>query len=68
MPIYEYDCPKCSKTLEVIQSISDGPLKTCPECQGPVEKRMSKTRFELKGTGWYTTDYKKKASTEAKSG
>ena len=61
MPIYEYDCKKCGKAIEVIQKFSDPPLTTCPTCQGPVEKKISLTSFQLKGTGWYATDYKKPA-------
>ena len=59
MPLYEYGCEKCQKTFEVMQNFSDAPLELCPECKGPVRKRMSSTSFALKGSGWYTTDYKK---------
>lgn len=59
MPIYEYHCPKCDKTSEIMQKFSDPPLDSCTECGGPVIRLVSKTSFQLKGTGWYQTDYKK---------
>lgn len=66
MPLYEYQCNKCNRVHEVIQKFSDAPLSECPECQGPVAKLMSATSFQLKGSGWYTTDYKKKSSSDSK--
>lgn len=62
MPIYEYECASCKKTLEIMQKFSDPPLASCPECAQPVKKVMSRTSFQLKGTGWYATDYKKTGS------
>jgi putative FmdB family regulatory protein len=62
MPLYEYQCEKCAKVHEVMQKFSDAPLDACPECGAPVKKLMSMNSFALKGSGWYTTDYKKKAS------
>jgi putative FmdB family regulatory protein len=59
MPLYEYECAKCKKVIEVMQKFSEGPLAECPDCKGPVTKLMSMSSFALKGTGWYTTDYKK---------
>lgn len=59
MPLYEYKCGSCGKTFEVIQKFSDEPLKTHPECGGPVERLISAPAFHLKGTGWYVTDYGK---------
>jgi putative FmdB family regulatory protein len=59
MPLYEYQCPKCEKVFDVIQKFSDAPLEKCEECGGPVSKLISMSSFALKGTGWYTTDYKK---------
>lgn len=60
MPLYEYVCSKCNKTFEAIQKFSDSPLETCALCGGkPVSKLMSRTSFQLKGTGWYVSDYKK---------
>jgi putative FmdB family regulatory protein len=65
MPLYEYECAKCSKVLEVMQKFSDSPLTECPECQGPVQKLMSMTSFALKGSGWYTSDYKRKGTSSS---
>jgi putative FmdB family regulatory protein len=59
MPIYEYACTKCGHQLEVMQKISDKPLTRCPECRGKLEKLFSQTSFQLKGAGWYVTDYSK---------
>ncbi len=57
MPIYEYQCEKCGQTTEVLQKFSDAPLTLCPGCGGPVAKLMSMNSFQLKGSGWYVTDY-----------
>lgn len=64
MPLYEYECEKCQKIHEVIRKFSDAPLSTCPDefCQGAVKKLMSMNSFALQGSGWYTTDYKRKGS------
>jgi putative FmdB family regulatory protein len=59
MPIYEYQCQKCG-TFEVTQRITEKPLGKCPTCKGKVKKLISNTSFQLKGTGWYTTDYARK--------
>ncbi len=59
MPIYEYECEKCGKIIEVIQKFSDAPLCQC-ECRGPLRKLVSHSSFHLKGSGWYVTDYKGK--------
>lgn len=59
MPRYDYRCKKCGE-FEVQQSIKDEPLKACPKCSESVEKLISKCCFELKGSGFYSTDYKKK--------
>lgn len=72
MPIYEYVCQKCGHHLEIMQKMSDKPLTRCPECRGRLEKVISQTSFQLKGSGWYVSDYGKSghktdkaASTEA---
>jgi len=61
MPIYEYRCLKCEEVFEELQSFSDKELKICP-CgkKGKVEKLISLSSFQLKGDGWYSTDYAKK--------
>ncbi len=56
MPIYEYLCPKCGQ-FEVTQRITEDALKRCPTCRGKVQKLISASSFQLKGTGWYLTDY-----------
>jgi putative FmdB family regulatory protein len=57
MPIYEYECLSCHKRTEVLQRMSDAPLAACPNCGGEVKKLISAPAFQLKGTGWYATDY-----------
>ena len=57
MPIYEYECPKCGRIVEVIQKFSDKPLTKCKHCSGKLHKLVSQSSFHLKGTGWYVTDY-----------
>lgn len=59
MPIYEYHCQKCG-TFEATQRITEKPLDKCPTCKGKVKKLISNTSFQLKGTGWYVTDYARK--------
>ena len=66
MPIYEYECAKCRKTFEVIQKMSDKPLKKHEGCGGSLTKLISKAGFQFKGTGWYVTDYARKGSNESK--
>jgi len=69
MPIYEYSCRKCGKTIEAIQKMSDKPLKTHAGCGGKLTKLISAAGFQFKGTGWYVTDYARKAQPEkAESG
>ena len=59
MPFYEYECPSCKYYLEVLQKISDKPVKKCPSCGKAGFKRlMSAPVFRLKGSGWYETDFK----------
>lgn len=61
MPIYEYQCEACGHQEEVIQKISDKPLTKCPECgKNKMKKLVSSTAFQLKGEGWYVTDFKNK--------
>ena len=57
MPIYEYKCKKCGKEFEMFQGIADPAAKSCRFCKGPVHKLMSLSSFQLKGSGWYATDY-----------
>lgn len=69
MPIYEYQCANCGHTLESFQKMSDAPLTQCPSCQqNTLQKLVSAAGFQLKGTGWYATDFKdkSKAKTDTK--
>ena len=61
MPIYEYQCAKCGEVFEVFQRINDEPVHSCKFCRGTVEKLISHTSFQLKGSGWYLTDYAHKS-------
>lgn len=63
MPIYEYQCDKCG-TFETTQRITEKPLAKCPTCKGKVRKLISNTSFQLKGTGWYITDYARKGKSD----
>lgn len=62
MPIYEYECKKCGHLFEVIQKVSDGPIKKCEKCKGKVERLISSPAIQFKGSGWYVTDYARKGS------
>lgn len=70
MPTYDYQCSACHQTLEVKQKISDAPLTQCPHChQQTLSKVIFPAGFQLKGTGWYVTDFKDKhGGGEGKSG
>lgn len=61
MPLYEYRCDECKNTFEVLQKMNAEPLKKCLYCSGNVEKLISTSSFQLKGSGWYVTDYKNKS-------
>jgi len=65
MPTYEYQCEKCGE-FEVSQRITEPPLKKCPTCKRKVRKLISNTSFQLKGSGWYVTDYARKGKDGAK--
>jgi putative FmdB family regulatory protein len=71
MPIYEYRCEKCGD-FELTQRISDPPAQRCPKCRRKVRRLISSTSFQLKGSGWYVTDYaragKKKGGDAAANG
>jgi putative FmdB family regulatory protein len=58
MPIYGYRCSECGHELEVRQSMSDEPLRVCPECSGSLRKLLYPVGVQFKGSGFYTTDYK----------
>lgn len=62
MPIYEYRCKACGHAFERIQRFSDRPLRKCPECAGALEKLVSVSAFQLKGGGWFASDYSRSAA------
>jgi putative FmdB family regulatory protein len=69
--MYEYECQACHHRFEKIQRFSDAPIKKCPKCgKAKLEKLISKSSVQFKGTGWYVTDYagkKGEAPVESKS-
>jgi putative FmdB family regulatory protein len=69
MPIYAYRCSQCGFEKDVLQKMSDSPLTTCPECKTEnFSKQLTAAGFQLKGSGWYQTDFKsgaKPAATKA---
>ena len=71
MPIYKYRCTKCGHLIEIIQKLSDRPLRKCTECSGRLEKLVSRASFQLKGGGWYSEGYSsgggKKSETKTES-
>lgn len=67
MPIYEYQCTSCGHQLEALQKNSEAPLTDCPICKkADLQKLVSAAGFQLKGTGWYATDFKDKGKPEKK--
>jgi putative FmdB family regulatory protein len=59
MPIYEYRCQACGHELEALQRFSDAPLHACPKCgKDALFKLVSAAGFQLKGSGWYATDFR----------
>lgn len=62
MPIYEYKCLKCGAQFEKLQKFSDLPLANCIRCGGKVERLISSSAIQFKGSGWYVTDYPRKSS------
>ena len=68
MPIYGYVCRQCGHQFEVLQGINDAPLKSCPECMGPLQKQLYPVGVIFKGSGFYTTDYKAGARASGSDG
>lgn len=61
MPIYEYECKNCKHTLDILQKMSDPPAVKCPHCaEDSLVRLVSAAGFQLKGTGWYVTDFRDK--------
>ncbi len=68
MPLYEYKCTSCGKLCEVLQKINDAPEVTCPACgKDNLKRQVSASRFQLKGQGWYETDFKTKKPAKAEA-
>lgn len=66
MPIYEYRCSNCGHQQEFMQKLSDAPLTTCTNCNKPTfTKMLTAAGFQLKGSGWYATDFKSKGTAPA---
>ena len=62
MPLYDYKCTKCGHIFEVLQKITEEPLKYCPNCKGPIKRLISAAGIIFKGAGFHITDYAKKPS------
>ena len=66
MPIYAYKCTSCGFAKDVLQKMSDSPLVDCPACSAStLKKQLTAAGFQLKGSGWYATDFKGAASADA---
>ena len=68
MPIYAYKCSACGHAKDVLQKLSDQPLTVCPACgQSTYSKQVTAAGFQLKGSGWYATDFRDKGKAPAAS-
>lgn len=68
MPIYEYRCSDCGHTKDHLQKVSDAPIAACPACgSATYAKQLSAAGFQLKGSGWYATDFKGGSSSSSSS-
>ncbi len=66
MPIYAYRCESCGHAKDVLQKMSDAPLTTCPACGAEsFKKQLTAAGFQLKGSGWYVTDFRGGSQTAA---
>lgn len=65
MPTYEYACKSCGNMFEIVQSMTDEPLVTCPECGGELRKVFAPPAIAFKGSGFYATDHGKKSKKPA---
>jgi putative FmdB family regulatory protein len=69
MPIYEYVCSRCGHKLEALQKLSEAALTTCPACRAEsLVKQVSAAGFQLKGSGWYATDFRSSGQKPAAGG
>lgn len=67
MPIYPYVCSSCGHEFDLLQKVSDDPLRQCPDCgEDSLRKKLTAAAFHLKGTGWYETDFKNKGAAKDK--
>ena len=67
MPIYAYKCASCGHAKDVLQKMSDAPLTECPACGASAfEKQLTAAGFQLKGSGWYATDFRNGSKPQAK--
>jgi len=66
MPIYEYQCKRCSEVFEIFHKIDEDVKVACPKCLAPAKKLISATSFILKGSGFYVNDYPSKSRNEGK--
>ncbi len=65
MPIYAYRCEACGFAKDVLQKVSDAALTECPSCSKPAfKKQLTAAGFQLKGTGWYVTDFRNNGGTK----
>jgi putative FmdB family regulatory protein len=62
MPLVEYRCTECERTIEVIQKFSDPDLQNCETCGGSLERLLSPPAIHFKGSGWYVNDYARKGT------
>lgn len=67
MPTYAYKCKNCKDTIEVFQKVSDAPLTSCPHCEGSLTRQFHPVGIIFKGSGFYTTDYKRNSNSEKKA-
>ncbi len=68
MPLYEYQCQECGLRFERRQTFAEDPVKTCPECAGPVVRLIQPAGIIFKGSGFYVTDHRSKSSTAIPGG
>ena len=68
MPLYEYQCTKCKRRTEKIESMNGPHLKKCPHCGAKVEQMLTAPAIQFKGTGWYVTDYGKGGKSPSTNG
>jgi putative FmdB family regulatory protein len=68
LPLYEYRCRNCRKVVERIEKLNGPHLKSCPHCKGRVERIVSRSAIQFKGSGWYVTDYARSSAPPGDSG